>query len=643
MIIVDSTSVYLDYILSDSMRAVVISCFDRSQQMIRSFAAQLNLRQGRGTIKVLKENGASITKAIESHYEVYIEPVEVGKEKAYHALLVSSGIGENAFFTSSGNEGRDFYRYLMKTYTWPLLEKWGEPLYKDAINWEDCRIIDRSIEVEYGRYLSASQNREVFGIPIHQMKIIRAVTYSESNLIKSIQTLFQKKKICISKNLQKDFRKIKMDDYFKTYGHTIVANLEKTIQPLIPIKGSVDNILLDKVRLYPQQAAVVNGVVELLQRSKYAFLAEGMGTGKTLQSMSVCESFAVREYMKKNPTKTLKEIYSDPECIRYRNIVMCPGHLVYKWADEIKKRIPFSEVTVLTKFSQLIDLRKKGPKRKYREYYIMSMDFAKLTYSQRPVPTKVRHGGRLKQKRCIECGTEYMKDFECPRCHSKHFRWIENSEQLSVQSGLVCPNCDQYLLKREEGYYRTMMPPDFASQNVSNSNCYYCGTSLWEPNVRNLTLTFGSNSQKRQWYKITHYANAAKNSVKTAWVLDGYEHPYLASVNKSVLKTYRDADGVRKYSPATFIKKYMRGFFDFAIFDEVHKFKGGTTGQGNAMDSLVKASRHQLALTGTIAGGKADHLFYLLFRLDPVRMVKAGFSWTSVMKFAEQYGSIEIE
>ena len=46
-----------------------------------------------------------------------------------------------------------------------------------------------------------------------------------------------------------------------------------------------------------------------------------------------------------------------------------------------------------------------------------------------------------------------------------------------------------------------------------------------------------------------------------------------------------------------------------------------------AMNDLVKASSRQLALTGTIAGGYANHFFYLLYRLDPAKMKGMGFSY----------------
>ena len=96
----------------------------------------------------------------------------------------------------------------------------------------------------------------------------------------------------------------------------------------------------------------------------------------------------------------------------------------------------------------------------------------------------------------------------------------------------------------------------------------------------------------------------------------------------------------RKYSPASYIKKHLKGWFDYAIFDECHQYKGGGTAQGNAMEALVKASKKQLLLTGTLLNGYANAIFYLLFRVAPGLMLKRGFGWYDEMKFAKAYGVV---
>ena len=77
----------------------------------------------------------------------------------------------------------------------------------------------------------------------------------------------------------------------------------------------------------------------------------------------------------------------------------------------------------------------------------------------------------------------------------------------------------------------------------------------------------------------------------------------------------------------------MKGYFDIVIFDECHVCKDGDSAQGNAMHCLIKATKKQLALTGTIAGGKAEDLYYLIYRLAPWKMISKGYRWTDVANF----------
>jgi hypothetical protein len=105
------------------------------------------------------------------------------------------------------------------------------------------------------------------------------------------------------------------------------------------------------------------------------------------------------------------------------------------------------------------------------------------------------------------------------------------------------------------------------------------------------------------------------------------------------------ADGkkIRRFAPVDFIGRYMDGFFDYAIADEVHELKGGDTAQGNALGTLAASARHIAVLTGTLLGGYADELFNILFRLEASRMLEEGFEYgdAGVRAFTEIYGLLE--
>jgi Helicase conserved C-terminal domain len=104
------------------------------------------------------------------------------------------------------------------------------------------------------------------------------------------------------------------------------------------------------------------------------------------------------------------------------------------------------------------------------------------------------------------------------------------------------------------------------------------------------------------------------------------------------------ADGtkVRRFAPVDFIGRYMPGFFDYAIADEVHELKGDTA-QGNALGTLAACAQHTVVLTGTLLGGYADEVFNILYRLEPRKMVGEGFEYgeAGVRAFTETYGLLE--
>lgn len=88
-------------------------------------------------------------------------------------------------------------------------------------------------------------------------------------------------------------------------------------------------------------------------------------------------------------------------------------------------------------------------------------------------------------------------------------------------------------------------------------------------------------------------------------------------------------------------KNFTKGSYN-VILDEMHEYKGGDTGQGNAMARLVTNARKTIGLTGTLMNGYASSLFYLLYRLNP-RLMKneLGFDYNQVKNFVSAYGAHE--
>lgn len=103
-----------------------------------------------------------------------------------------------------------------------------------------------------------------------------------------------------------------------------------------------------------------------------------------------------------------------------------------------------------------------------------------------------------------------------------------------------------------------------------------------------------------------------------------------------------DGSRIRRFAPIDFIGRYMPGFFEYGIADEVHELSNDTA-QGNALGTLARSVEKIAVLTGTLMGGYADDLFNVLYRLEPHKMVSEGYEWgeAGIRNFAESYGVLE--
>src|SRR5664279_324402 len=103
-----------------------------------------------------------------------------------------------------------------------------------------------------------------------------------------------------------------------------------------------------------------------------------------------------------------------------------------------------------------------------------------------------------------------------------------------------------------------------------------------------------------------------------------------------------DRSRIQRMAPIEYVGRYMRGWFDFAIADELHQLAGDTA-QGNGLGVLGRAAQRLIALTGTLMGGYADDLFNIFYRMEPRTMAGEGFAYGGQGRrdFQQQYGVLE--
>lgn len=638
-VLCEGISVVGDYLISDYSDHVIISSFfDRSKAKAKAIACCF----GRKPIRYDYNN----YKTKDCEYRIIYKPFVIGRDRAVYTTVINKKVGKEILCTTQDTVYDDFYNLLLNNCRLPLLKEWIPYLYNKML---DEHLIFNCVR----RRHITDEDRQIYigdrSLFLRDIMFINVENVTDNSLGEYISEGLRNKSIKICEEEMKPLEFTDFDDYISKYGSIMVKNLEKQLGSLIPLKGEIDEIALKSKRLYPQQAACVNGIVALKESgSKYALAVEGMGCGKTVQGATTVDAIFNRQWLKKNPQKSLKDAFLSKE-VNYRVIGMMPSHLVYKWRDEVLAEIPGAKVQVITSVSDLIKIRDGGKERAGKEFYFLSKDYAKLGASQSPIPTSF---GRqyVNIDFCADCyeakGTLVSKvgvgnKAKCPECGSR--KMLPRSISSRKVKGLTCPNCSSLLLKpsskmEDKGIEELILSPaDFATKTVSNSKCYHCGEPLWGDDVKPMN----DSPKKPQWYKINHFKNATKKSKKSVFVLKGHESGYLLQNNVKEYEVSKREYGPRKTAPAQYIKKYLKGYFDVCILDECHKYENGGTAQANAASALISVSDFTIGLTGTLSNGKADSFFYLFWMLDPERMRKMGYSYDSVTDFVKKYGSTE--
>jgi hypothetical protein len=273
---------------------------------------------------------------------------------------------------------------------------------------------------------------------------------------------------------------------------------------------------------------------------------------------------------------------------QHTGLVMCAPHLVEKWAREIFNSIPHARVFLIH------DMRNGGDPRK-------------------------PHG---------VCEVQWKSD------HLIRNGWAGRLTDLRGMGRKgwkkTCPEPAWFVLGRERGklsYYwkhvfklaksgklmGALVNPD-SGDRVLNSE----GESLYGSDFR--------DSKRSE--VITRGAQGADGIVSGSQMFSA-----LWSADRSKLQ---------RMAPLDYIGRYLKGWWNYSIADEVHELNGDTA-QGNGLAVLARAAEKTIAMTGTIMGGYADDIYRVLYRMDGPRMARDGLAWGTQGQraFQETYGTIE--
>jgi len=192
-----------------------------------------------------------------------------------------------------------------------------------------------------------------------------------------------------------------------------------------------------------------------------------------------------------------------------------------------------------------------------------------------------------------------------------------------------------YVIGRERAKTTFQWRPAVVHRKVGDC-CPRCGGVLLDRDGTPLPV-FERNTQ---WKYKKKYA--CENTIPK-WVWDpesGSHRRIYRRCGEQLWQADREKENYRKYMPALFIKNKLKNFFDLLIADEIHQYKN-LSGQGYAFGIVSKVCTYTLGLTGTLMGGYALDLLYLLYRTHPGVMLADDNLWGSPGTFMEKYGILE--
>lgn len=418
---------------------------------------------------------------------------------------------------------------------------------------------------------------------------------------------------------------IPLSDFIHEFGEGLLSAVQQQNPPIYDgVPNSRHAILMEALlrKPFPPQQDAVQAVTRLLvdEAQPAAIINAEMGTGKTMMAIAAAAVMHEEGYR--------------------RTLVIAPPHLVYKWRREIKATVPNARVWILNgpdTLRKLLQLRELREKPVVPEFFVMGRVRMRMGFNWKPAYT---------HKRTI----------------------VGEGHDKQVRTYAACPKCGA-LLVDDEG---NPLPATLAESrlNQTRSNCTNqqsvkrvvdgalledrlpCGERLWT------LVSKRGNTQSRRELVMESLRQIPTIGSKTADrlldrfgedMLSGmlednvYEFINLMDDKGDLFFTDRQARRMERamantefsfgqggYQATEFIKRYLpQGYFGLLVVDEGHEYKNEGSAQGQAMGVLARKCQKTLLLTGTLMGGYADDLFYLLHRLNPGLMIEDGFVYNN--------------
>jgi hypothetical protein len=319
----------------------------------------------------------------------------------------------------------------------------------------------------------------------------------------------------------------------------------------------------------------------------------------------------------------------------YRALVMCPNHLIGKWAREIQETIPDARIETFRKSDKTkaddswqAVCRAIGARRSSRpggwsrpagpEWFIIGRNQSKYD------PDWAALGEQERTARCVlktlVVGEEPALD---PRTKQPLYDAQGRRKMVRLTDRVpCCPKCGQPVRGRK-GVLVSLAELGTAQQRCASKYLQEVATEDRHPTGLDRICPVPSRFEVTEPGRLVNYEGRryrVRECGEPLWSWTGKP---------------------RRWAPARFIQAKGHKLFDFFLLDEMHEERSDESAQSMAAGKYMACSQKIIGLTGTLIGGKADDLLAHLIRMTPQGLRDEGFTWGGKLAFAKAYGRID--
>ncbi len=359
--------------------------------------------------------------------------------------------------------------------------------------------------------------------------------------------------------------------------------------------------------LFDVQRHFAIGAARILRKHRHAILNCEMGFGKTATTI------ASLELLNQWPV-----------------LVMCPGHMVNKWRRDLEQASTPEHPIIARVITRPVLsepstwLSKLKPMLEAAGSLILETSRRQVnpvTPNDPGIRRKVVIGYELSNLKVIQQVLQKLsfKDSETKQV-------IKTDIQFNMQ-GLVAEfvDRDEFTLLDFVHDYKSGALGHKAVAVVAFDPAKYDAGALEKPAVRYLWKRVYNEN-------LGEYANVQVPTCPECGVMVDIREKLCTTCQTPLFSFSR----WRRVGLARLVQKKFRHFFKVYIGDEIHKCQNGRSDIGAADQRILSAVKYSLALTGTLFGGTAGSLFYLLYRR--VTEMRRLYAFNEKNRFIDHYG-----